>query len=44
MTEIMWFRLLNPTVVVNYCRGRPHLVLLNRLESLSLPRNSATIN
>ena len=31
-------------VVVSYCRGRPRLVLLNRLEHLSLPRNSATIN
>ena len=43
MTEILWFRLLNPTVVVSYCRGRPRLVLVNRLEGLSLPRNSATI-
>ena len=33
-----------PTVVVSYCRGRPRLVLLYRLEDLSLPRNSATIN
>ena len=31
-------------VVVSYCRGRPRLVLVNRLEGLSLPRNSATIN
>ena len=31
-------------VVVSYCRGRPHLVLVNGLEGLSLPRNSATIN
>ena len=44
MTEILWFRLLKPTVVVSYCRGRPRLVLVNRLEGLSLPRNSATIN
>ena len=22
MAEILWFRLLNPTVVVSYCRGR----------------------
>ena len=40
MTEILWFRLLNPTVVVSYCRGRPGLVLVNRLKGLSLPRNS----
>ena len=33
-----------PTVVVSYCRGRPRLVLVNRLEGLSLPRNSTTIN
>ena len=32
------------TVVVSYCRGHPLLVLVNRLEGLSLPRNSATIN
>ena len=31
-------------VVVSYCRGRPRLVLVNRLEGLSLPRNSTTIN
>ena len=31
-------------VVVSYCRGRPRLVLVNHLEDLSLPRNSATIN
>ena len=31
-------------VVVSYCRGRPRLVLVNCLEGLSLPRNSATIN
>ena len=33
-----------PTVVVSYCWGRPRLVLVNRLEGLSLPRNSTTIN
>ena len=33
-----------PTVVGSYCRGRPRLVLVYRLEGLSLPRNSATIN
>ena len=44
MTEILLFGLLNPTVVASYCRGRPHLVLVNRLEGLSMPRNSATIN
>ena len=44
MTELLWFRLLNPTVVVSYCQGRPRLVLVNRLEGLNLPRNSATIN
>ena len=31
-------------VVVSYCRGRPRLVLVNRLEGLSLPENSAIIN
>ena len=31
-------------VVVSYCQGRPRLVRFNRLEGLSLPRNSATIN
>ena len=31
-------------VVVSYCRGRPRLVLVNRLEGLSLPRNSTIIN
>ena len=31
-------------VVVSYCRGRPRLVLVNRLEGLNLPRNSTTIN
>ena len=44
MTEILWFRRLNPTVVVSYCRGRPRLVLVKRLEGLSLPRKSAAIN
>ena len=44
MTEILWFRLLNPNIVVSYCRGRHPLVLVNCLEGLSLPRNSATIN
>ena len=44
MTEILLFRLFTQTVVVSYCRGRPRLVLVNRLEGLSLPRNSATIN
>ena len=43
MTEILLFWLLNSTVVVSYCHGRPHLVLVNRLEGLSLPRNSATL-
>ena len=38
MTEILWFRLLTPMVVVSYCQGRPHLVLVNRLEGQSLPR------
>ena len=33
-----------PSVVVSYCRGRPRLVLVKRLEGLSLPRNSTTIN
>ena len=42
MTKILWFRLLS--VVVSYCRGHHRLVLVNRLENLSLPRNSATIN
>ena len=32
-----------PTVV-SYCRGRPRLVLVNRLECLSLPRNRTTID
>ena len=31
-------------VVVSYCRGRPRLVLFNRLEGLNLPRKSTTIN
>ena len=44
MTEILWFRLLNPIGIVSYCRGHPGLVLVNRLEALSLPKNSATIN
>ena len=43
-TEILWFRLLNSSIVVSYYPGRPHLVLVNLLERLSLPRNSATIN
>ena len=43
MTEILWFRLLNPNGSFNYCRGCPRLVLVNRL-GLSLPKNSATIN
>ena len=30
-------------VVVSYCQGRPCLVLVNRLEGLSLPRNSTAI-
>ena len=30
-------------VVVSFCQGRPRLVLVNRLEGLSLPRSSATI-
>ena len=30
----------NPAVVVNYCRRRARLVLVNRLVGLSLPRNS----
>ena len=46
MTEILWFRLLNPN---SSCQllprlGRPRVVLVNRLEGLSLPRKSATIN
>ena len=44
MTEILWLRLLHPNGVVSYCQGRPCLVLVNRLEGLSLPRNSASIN
>ena len=44
MTEILWFRLLNPNGSCQYCRGRHRLVLVNRLEDLSLSRNSATIN
>ena len=44
MTEILWFQRLNPNGIVSYCRGRPRLVLVNRLEGLSLPWNSATIN
>ena len=44
MTEILWFRLLNPNGIVSYCRGRPRLVLVKRLNGLSLPRNSANIN
>ena len=43
MTEILWFRLLNPNGVVSYCRGRPCLALVNRLERLSLPRNSTLL-
>ena len=43
MTEILWFQLLNPNGVVRYCRGRPCLALVNRLERLSLPRNSALL-
>ena len=43
MTEILWFRLLNPNGSCQY-RGRPRLVLVNRLEGLSLPKNNATIN
>ena len=38
LTEILWFWLLNKTVVVSYCQGRPRLVLGNHLEGLSLPR------
>ena len=37
MTEILLFRLLNPN-------GSPRLVLVNRLEGLSLPKNRVTIN
>ena len=45
MTEILWFRLLNPNGSCQYCRGRPRLVLVNRSQGLLLlPRNSATIN
>ena len=44
MTEILLFRLLNPSGSCRYCQGRPRLVLINCLEGLSLPRNSATIN
>ena len=44
MTEILWFRLLNHNGSCQFCRGRPRLVLVNRLEGLSLARNSATIN
>ena len=40
MTERLWFRLLNP---YGSCQ-LPRLVLVNCLEGLSLPRNSATIN
>ena len=43
MNEILWFRQLNPKVVVSYCRGRHRLVLVNRLEGLSPPRNSALL-
>ena len=31
MTELMWFGGQTPTVVVSSCRGRPRLVLVNRL-------------
>ena len=41
MTEILFFRLLNPN---GSCQLRPRLVLVNRLEGLSLLRNSTTIN
>ena len=43
MTEILWFQLLNPN---GSCQLLPstRLVLVNRLEGLSLPRNSGTIN
>ena len=41
MTEILWFWLLNPN---GSCQLHPRLVLVNRLEDLSLPKNSAIIN
>ena len=44
MTEILWFRLLNPNGSCQLLPRRPRLVRVNRLEGLSLPRNSATIN
>ena len=34
----------NIVVAVSYCQGRPRLELVNRLEDLSLPRNSTTYN
>ena len=39
MTEILWFRLLNPNGVVSYCRGRPRLAQVNRLERLKCTIN-----
>ena len=44
MTEILWFRLLNPNGSCQFFRGRLRLELINHLEGLRLPRNSATIN
>ena len=44
MTEILWFRLLNPNGGCQLLPRTSSLSLVNRLEGLSLPRNSATIN
>ena len=44
MTEILWFRLLNPNGSCQLLPRTTCLVLVNCLEGLSLPRNSATIN
>ena len=44
MTEILWFRLLNPNGSCQLLPRTTCLVLVNCLEDLSLPRNSTTIN
>ena len=45
MAEILWFRLFNPNGSCQLLsRTVFRLILVNRLEGLSLPRNSATIN
>ena len=44
MTDILWFWLLNPNGSCQLLPRCPRLVLVNRLDGLSLPRNSATNN